>query len=167
MTRERDRRFYIAGPATGVRKQRFMFAAVSGEEVLNLARRRAWGLEVPWRVKSIRVTSVPKSKANASSEIALKPGQSHQAGQGEIMIQVDPSEKWKRKPGKKRRLILRERQRKIVQREEVKKKERESKEEAERDKRTRRNREKKVKRKMKEKALKAGVSAGSSGSGSK
>ncbi|PMD28682.1 hypothetical protein NA56DRAFT_675740 [Hyaloscypha hepaticicola] len=142
VTRERDRRFYIAEPATGERKQRFVFAAVSGEEVLNLARRRAWGLEVPWRVKAIRY------------------------GQGEVLIQVHPSEKGKRKPGKKRRIVLRERQRKVVQREEAKKRERERGEEAEREKRTRRNRVKKVKRKMKEKALKAGVSAGASGSGS-
>ncbi len=168
MTRERDRRFYIAEPAAGERKQRFAVAALSGEEVLDLARRRAWGLEVPWRVKAIRVTSVPKSKADASSDphLALKTGSSLQSGQGEVMISVDPGEKGKRKPGKKRRIILRERQRKVVQREEAKKMERESREEAEREKRTRRNREKKVKRKMKEKALKAEAPAGASGSGS-
>lgn len=178
VTRERDRRFYIAEPATGERKQRFVFAAVSGEEVLNLARRRAWGLEVPWRVKAIRVTStststsVPKSKSkvNASLDLHLhlasKTGHSLEYGQGEVLIQVHPSEKGKRKPGKKRRIVLRERQRKVVQREEAKKRERERGEEAEREKRTRRNRVKKVKRKMKEKALKAGVSAGASGSGS-
>jgi hypothetical protein len=168
VTRERDRRFYIAEPVTGERKERFAVAAVSGEEVVRLARRRAWGLEVPWRVTAIRVTStsVAKVKANASSNLALKTGQSLQCGQGEVEVEVDPGEKGKGKPGKKRRIILRERRRKAVQREEAKREERESKEEAEREKRTRRNREKKVKRKMKEKASKAGVPAGASGSGS-
>ena len=95
-----------------MRKERFAFAALSGEDVLSLARRRAWGLEVPWRVRAIRVTSVAKSKADASSNLALKSGHSLQSGQGEVRIEVDPSEKGKRKPGKKRRIILRERQRK-------------------------------------------------------
>jgi hypothetical protein len=168
VTRERDRRFYIAEPATGERKEGFAFAALSGEDVSDLARRRAWGLEVPGRVRAIRVisTSVAKVKANASSNLALKSGHSLQYGQGEVEVEVDPGEKGKGKPGKKRRIILRERQRKVVEREEAKRKERESKEEAEREKRTRRNREKKVKRKMKEKASKAGVPAGATGSGS-
>jgi len=166
VTRERDRGFYIAEPATGERKEGFALAAVSGEEVLRLARRRAWGLEVPWRVRAIRVASVAKLKADACSNLALRTGHSVQYGQGEVEVEVDPGEKGKGKPGKKRRIILRERQRKVVQREEAKRKERESKEEAEREKRTRRNREKKVKRKMKEKASKAGVPAGVTGSGS-
>jgi hypothetical protein len=77
----------------------------------------------------------------------------------------------KTKPGKKRRIILREKARRKQSIEETKRVERERREEAERLKRTRRNREKKVKRKMKMKASKAGdgdgtaISAEESGSG--
>jgi hypothetical protein len=141
VTRERDRRFYIAEPATGERKEGFAFAALSGEDVSDLARRRAWGLEVPWRVRAIRVASVAKTlKRKPSSNLALKIGHSLQYGQGEVEVEVDPGEKGKGKPGKKRRIILRERRRKVVQREEAKRTERES--------------------------SKAGVPAGASGSGS-
>jgi hypothetical protein len=109
---------------------------------------RHWGLEVPWRVKSITVKSSKKL-----------------AGSREVLVEVrqDADEASKKKPGKKRRIILREKKREIEKREEQKRKEKENKEEAEREKRTRRNREKKVKKKMKEKALKAGNGVGTGG----
>jgi hypothetical protein len=124
-------------------RARFHFAAVSGEEVLRGRMRRNWGLEVPWRVRILRGTS--------TSALGLKV-----EVRGTVTAQsADGVSERRRKPGKKRRVILRERRRKIEAREEARRKEREGKEEAEREKRTRRNREKKVKRKMKEKALKA------------
>jgi hypothetical protein len=141
--RERDRAFYIAAKAEGEARARFQFAALSGEDVLQGMKRRNWGLEVPWRVRILRGTSL--SALGQKVEV-----------RGIVTAQsADGASERRRKPGKKRRVILRERKRKIEAREEAKRKEREGKEEAEREKRTRRNREKKVKRKMKEKALKA------------
>lgn len=137
--RERDRGFYIAARAQGEAKERYAFAARSGEEVVRGSRARNWGLEVPWRVAVLRASSLRKEGKEAVA----------------VTVGADQRGDVKKKPGKKRRIVLRERRRKNLAQEERKRKETESKEEAEREKKTRRNREKKVKRKMKEKALKA------------
>ncbi|KAH8771557.1 hypothetical protein F5882DRAFT_300882 [Hyaloscypha sp. PMI_1271] len=141
--RERDRAFYIAEKAEGEARTRFQFAALSGDDVLQGMKRRNWGLEVPWRVRVLQGTST------------LTLGQKAEVRSTVTAQSADAVSEGRKKPGKKRRVILRERRRKIEAREKAKRKEREGKEEAEREKRTRRNREKKVKRKMKEKALKA------------
>jgi hypothetical protein len=117
---------------------------VSGEDVLKAGKKKAWGLEVPWRV-TVLLQSSPSSKS--------KPTQLSKQREGE--------DGKKTKPNKKRRIILRERKKKKDSADEARRKEREVKEEAEREKKTRRNREKKVKRKLKEKAKKEeGVSVG-------
>ncbi|PMD42940.1 hypothetical protein L207DRAFT_579810 [Hyaloscypha variabilis F] len=142
--RERDKSFYIAPPLIGEARAQIEEICVSGEEVLSGARGRNWGLEVPWRVSVVSVSG-PRSRSQRS-EKHKKEEEGDKLG--------------RKKPGKKRRIILRERQRKREATEAAKKLEREKKEEAEREKRTRRNREKKVKRKMKEKGLKGGESSG-------
>ncbi len=125
--------------------------------------KRAWGLEVPWRVRTIRVTSLPKPSkskskpAGTASEIA-----SEVRLDAVIGVEVSEEGKKKTKPSKKRRIILREKARKRSAAEEARRKIAESKEEAEREKKTRRNREKKVKRKMKEKAKKGDTVCGAS-----
>jgi hypothetical protein len=148
---ERDRRFYFAEKATGERKRGFEHCAVDGEDVLRLSRGRNWGLEVPWRVSVIRMSG--KWKDAGGKELRGR----------EKGMEGDEEGKRKR-PGKKRRIILRERKKKSVEdaekrklEEERKRVEREAREEMEREKRTKRNREKKVKRKMKEKMKKAGA----------
>jgi hypothetical protein len=141
VVRERNRRHYFAEHADGDRRRGFETMALSGEEVLSRARRRAWGLEVPWRVRTVKVAGKKRGGEAGDTVIGV---------QG---IERDPT---KRRPGKKRRIILRERKKSREKLQEQKKAEKEKKEEAEREKRTRRNREKKVKRKMKEKAKKAG-----------
>jgi hypothetical protein len=114
--------------------------------------RRNWGLEVPWRVRIITTSSLPAKRSN-----------------DEVLVDVNTlrePESRKTKPGKKRRILLREKRRKkesIVAR---KRAEQERREEAEREKKTRRNREKKVKRKMKEKAKKSSTLGVEEGSGS-
>jgi hypothetical protein len=137
--RNRNRSYYFTGAIGDERKAQFASAAISGEDVLKGKDTRYWGLEVPWRVKVLRVVH--------GGQKTVENHRLRDAANG------NPEEK-KKKPGKKRRIILRERMKKKQAREEAKKKEKESKEEAEREKRTRRNREKKVKRKAKEKAMK-------------
>jgi hypothetical protein len=147
---ERDRRFYFAEKATGERKRGFEHCAVGGEDVLRLSTGRNWGLEVPWRVKVIRMSG--KWKDAGGKEL-----RGEEKG-------VKGDEGKRKRPGKKRRIILRERKKKSIEdaekrklEEERKRFEREAREEMEREKRTKRNREKKVKRKMKEKMKKSGV----------
>ncbi|RAL67435.1 hypothetical protein DID88_008190 [Monilinia fructigena] len=81
--------------------------------------------------------------------------ESKDTGDGKSHGELDSNGEKKRKPGKKMRIILREREEKSQAQEEAIAKEKESKEEAERERRARKNREKKVRRKAKEKALKA------------
>lgn len=143
---ERDRAHYFATPATGDRKIGFETMAVSGETVLAWRNIRARGLEVPWRVNVIKIHSSSELKPDGFTQV-------------NITVEDEDKERKKCKPNKKRRVILREKQRKKEKAEEEKRKRNEGKEAAEREKKTRLNRAKKVKRKMKEKAIKAGDGA--------
>jgi len=149
---KRNPKYYFAEKAVGERKWRFEAAALTGEQVRELSKQRAWGLEVPWRVTVLKTAG--KSKGVAPTIPA----------EGQVV--VDSGDETKRKrPGKKRRVILRQRKKKKEELEAKKKREKELKDETEKEKRTRRNREKKVKRKMKEKAKKAeGAVEGAAGS---
>jgi len=120
----------------------FESAAISGDEILRRRGDRAWGLEVPWRVRILKVYE--KLKTGQKGEKAVK------------VLEEAVDEKKRKKPGKKRRIVLRQRKKKIEEDKERRRKEREQKEETEKEKWTRRNREKKVKRRLKEKAKKAG-----------
>lgn len=138
--RLRDPRVFFVERAVGDRKARFEAVAVSGEEVKQNSGKRAWGLEVPWRVRVLRVTekgTIQPSTFDANED------------------EADGEDIKKRRPGKKRRVILRCRKK---LRDEMAKKRQldlESKQEAEKEKRTRKNREKKVKKRLKEKAKKS------------
>jgi hypothetical protein len=146
---QRELGYFIVGKAEGERKRGFEVAALTGEDVLSLSKRRAWGLEVPWRVRVLRVP-------------AKRKGDTADGGQKEnveVGIEEGHEEGKRKRPGKKRRIFLRERKKKRDTLVEQRKKEKEAKEEAEREKKTRKNREKKVKKKMKEKAKKAGAEA--------
>ncbi|CZR60288.1 uncharacterized protein PAC_10184 [Phialocephala subalpina] len=156
--RPRPRSYYFATPASEERRKEYTLAALSGDQILNLSKTRAWGLEVPWRVKVLKVASSTKIKPASTSTSSLEPAIRIEA-QDEDQAQAGK----KTKPGKKRRIILREKKRKKEAAEEGRKKREEEKEAAEREKRTRRNREKKVKRKLKEKAKKAGAGNGFEG----
>ncbi|KAF4624317.1 hypothetical protein G7Y89_g13855 [Cudoniella acicularis] len=143
----RKHTYYFAEKASGDKKKRIESVALTGEEVAELARRRAWGLECPWRVRVLRVSAQStKSKSKAGETV-----------EGKVeCVDINEEEGEKRKqPGKKRRIILREREKKKKEERERKLKEKELMEETEREKRTRRNREKKVKKRLKEKAKKA------------
>lgn len=133
----RDPRVFALPPAEGQRKEGFEHMAVTGEEVFQRSRRRAWGLEVPWRVKVIG-KRIPLAVMNIT---AIKVGQ-------------EKTGRKKTKPNKKGRILLRERAKKedeIARRTKI---EENSREEAEREKKSRKNREKKLKKRAKEKQTK-------------
>jgi hypothetical protein len=155
----RDHKFYISAKAHGEELARFKSSAVSGEDVLKAGEKRAWGLEVPWRVTVLQSTAKPNPSSNSKpTKISISesnPGTKARKEGKEREKRVEAEKKTK--PNKKRRIILRERKKKKDSAEEARRREREEREEKEREKKTRRNREKKVKRKLKEKAKKAGV----------
>ncbi|KAH6684642.1 hypothetical protein B0J14DRAFT_646541 [Halenospora varia] len=138
----REPTYYFASKAEGDEKWKFDNVALTGEQVKGLSKRRAWGLEVPWRVRVLKVVGA-KLKLQADGAIT-----------GKVETIVEGEDEKRKRPGKKRRIILRERKKRRELLAEQKRKEQELKEETEKEKRTRRNREKKVKRKLKEKAKK-------------
>ncbi|PGG95815.1 hypothetical protein AJ79_09852 [Helicocarpus griseus UAMH5409] len=128
--------------------QQFMEAAVSGDAVLE-AKNDAWpGCHMPWRVVHLKTT--PSKKPSGSSGPS-KPANSTLINQSAI-AKVPKSRK---KPGKKRRIVIRQRLAAAK-----------TAEEADREKRTRRNREKKIKRRQKEREKKAALREGGSERGS-
>lgn len=143
--------------ASGSRLEQFLCAALKGEDVYKESRRRNWGLEVPWRVTTIKG---PSAKRGATSTSKANQELSKILQEQDDGVEGESKKKSKLKPNKKRRIVLRERVKKVEAEREKRKREELLKEENEREKRTRKNREKKVKRKAK---LKAGTAAGTAG----
>ncbi|CZT05620.1 hypothetical protein WAI453_004895 [Rhynchosporium graminicola] len=161
--RSRPISHYIVDTADGAKRAQWEYAAVSGEDVLRGQERRAWGLEVRWRVRVLKNGElvVPSRDYFSESFASLKPMSGFRGDQDQS------SEKKKVKPNKKRRIILRvqARKRELAEEsrkkaEEMERKTREEKEEAAKEKKIRLNREKKMKRKLKEKARKAEAGGG-------
>ncbi|EGS17221.1 uncharacterized protein CTHT_0065390 [Thermochaetoides thermophila DSM 1495] len=142
--------YYIRGELTPEQKAQIQHAAVSGRDVLTAARQRAWGLELPWRVTTIRVAvggTPGKAGTTSTSRGAAQTIAAVEEGEG------DGQEKKKKKkcrPGKKTRIALRKRD----QKRRVEEAKKLSKEEYLREKKKRLNREKKLKRRAKEKEKK-------------
>lgn len=130
---------------------------MSAETVWRLREQRAWALEKPWRVTVIRTGSTPISRSAAAVAAKLIDTQS-----------AEGDEKTKRaKPNKKRRVVVRIRERAISEKLEAERlrRARDEVEKATRgvedaEKRTARNRERKVKRREREKRKKAAAAAG-------
>ncbi|TVY41699.1 hypothetical protein LSUB1_G003163 [Lachnellula subtilissima] len=67
--RKRDLAYYFAEKAVGEQKWQFESAALSGEDILDLAKRRAWGLEVPWRVTVLKTSVKSKTAGGAADKM--------------------------------------------------------------------------------------------------
>ncbi|EEH05739.1 conserved hypothetical protein [Histoplasma capsulatum G186AR] len=120
-------------------KQGFVDAAVSGETILEGANSGVWpGCHLPWRV--IHLKTVPSQ--NKQNEPTDSPHTTAVTLLDPLAVSKAP--KSRKKPGKKRRIILRQRLAAAK-----------TAEADEREKRTRRNREKKIKRRQKERERKA------------
>lgn len=146
---------YFAGEPTAEQRERYRLAAVTYEDILREAKKRAWGLEVPWRVTEIKlkpkIAKTPRSSTVCSGATTTTTPTTTTAVPGE-----DISEKRKR-PGKKRRIAMRIKAKAAKEKEEQKL----TKEEHLKEKKKRLNREKKLKRRQKEKEKKlAGGGAG-------
>ncbi|KAK0614109.1 hypothetical protein B0T14DRAFT_570083 [Immersiella caudata] len=143
---QRPTSFYVRGELTPEELERFKSAAVNGADVIAEARKRAWGLEVPWRVTEI-VVSTGRKQHRTSAQAATASGT--KATEGE------PGKR--KRPGKKQRIKLRKEEK--SKKEDEKKKM--TKEEHLKEKKKRLNREKKIKRRQKEKEKKAAMKGGS------
>ncbi|KAL6910934.1 hypothetical protein GGI43DRAFT_29436 [Trichoderma evansii] len=139
MIRGRPLSYYLVTDLSPEKKQQYEMAAVSGEDVIERSKVRAWGLELPWRVTNIKVTR--------------KAGRR----EGEAVAHVEDDQPTKRKrPGKKRRTAMRIKARAKAQAEEAAKQKMAEKEEHVKDKKKRMNRLKKLRRRAKKKTEKGG-----------
>ncbi|KAL7903564.1 hypothetical protein HDV63DRAFT_364430 [Trichoderma sp. SZMC 28014] len=138
MIRGRPLSYYLVTDLSAEKKQQYEMAAVSGEDVIERSKVRAWGLELPWRVTTIKATS--------------------KRGRGaEAVAHVEDDQPAKRKrPGKKRRTAMRIKARAKAQAEEAAKQKMVEKEEHVKDKKKRLNRLKKLRRRAKKKTEKGG-----------
>lgn len=146
--------YYVAGAPDAAALQRFRHAAVEPDHILaDAERRRCWGLERPWRVVRVGVSGkVLRGLMDGSSPSTKE--------------EDDAETKKKRRPGKKRRIVLRTRAKAEKEKAEAARKFLEGKEEHLKAKKQRLNREKKLKRRAKDKEKKAaagGVAASDAG----
>lgn len=136
---------YIAAAPDAAALANLRHSAVSSDFLLADAGRRRWGLERPWRVLRISVSGKPLKDAWST----------------ETKEDDDADTKKKRRPGKKRRIMLRTRVKAEKEKAEAARKFAETKEEHLKAKKQRLNREKKHKRRAKDKEKKA--AAGTTG----
>lgn len=135
--------FYVRGELSPEEREWFRNATVSYEDLVKAAGQRAWGLEVPWKVT--RVTVKPGKGTDTAVEVRVSKGSAEH-------VEADSGKR--KRPGKKRRIALRtkDKARKAKQEELGKKKV--EKEEHLKEKKKRLNREKKLKRRQKEREKK-------------
>ncbi|KAM5342594.1 hypothetical protein ACJ41O_013560 [Fusarium nematophilum] len=122
--------YYVVTNVSAQQKQEYAVAAVSGDHVLARSHGRAWGLELPWKVTTIRVTR------------KLKPGET--AGN-----EADEDGKRKRRPGKKQRISERKRAKVRDEKKQAESQRLLQKEEHIKDKKKRLNRLKKLRKRAK------------------
>jgi hypothetical protein len=148
---ERPRSFYLATKASPDEKQQYEFAAVTGDQVLEMSRLRWWGMEYPWRVTHITTALTETKKGGGENGVTdSKDGQ-----QG--------TETKRRRPGKKRRIAMRNKERVKKSKAEVAAKKAEEKEEHIKEKKKRLNRLKKLRKRAKNKEQKLAQGGGEGG----
>ncbi|KAI1171247.1 hypothetical protein F4777DRAFT_566181 [Nemania sp. FL0916] len=138
----RPQSYYIAGATSPEKESEYRSVAVSAEYLLMDAGRRRWGLEKPWRV-----IHIDPDCDSASSGLNL-----HQA---QAVEEPGGTKKKRTRPGKKRRILLRVREKAVREREEAAQKQALEKEQHVQEKKKRLNRERKLKRRQKEREKKA------------
>lgn len=135
--------YYLAGEPTSEQLQKYRVSAVAGEDIVLGARKRAWGLERPWRVIKITLPG------NLSSPT----GSDEKGNPAPISGDGEKADKRKR-PGKKRRIAMRTKAKAEKEKRDAEEKQKVSKVEHLAEKKKRLNREKKLKRRAKEREKK-------------
>ena len=124
--------------------ERIRVSALTGHEVVEAARQRAWAFEKPWRV--VRILLPARTK--------LRHGPAASTGSKEEGTADGQPDKRKR-PGKQRRIATRKREKATKEKEAEEREKCVTKEERLKEKKKRLNREKKLKRRQKDKDKKA------------
>ncbi|KAH7032929.1 uncharacterized protein B0I36DRAFT_382898 [Microdochium trichocladiopsis] len=142
--------YYIAAEPSPDDRERYRAAAVSHEYLLADAGRSRWGIEKPWKVTTITITT-KKTKDGKEKLMGTVAGNQPRTGR-------------RTRPGKKRRIILRTREKAKKEKEVVAKQQAVDREQHLLEKKKRLNRQKKLKRRAKAKGQKKeGVDAGGEG----
>ncbi|KAL1601539.1 hypothetical protein SLS60_006454 [Paraconiothyrium brasiliense] len=136
---KKPRGYYFAEEVTSEKDKQYRAAAVTGSDVLNMAKVPWPACALPWKVQTITPAGLKK--------IVL-------VGHPPALVEVEENIKKKTRKGKKSRIALRKKTQATNDKQAEQARLAQEKEEAEREKRTRRNREKKVKRKAREQAKK-------------
>lgn len=144
---------YVASQPDAATRERLAFAAVSGDEVLAMARRRNWGLELPWRVMHISAADGAGGTLKSTAEMMAAEADGGR-GHAHLGVTHSLSANKKKRPGKKTRIAQRTKARKLKAKAEVEEAERRAKEAHLRDKKKRLNRSKKLRRREKEREKK-------------
>lgn len=133
--------YYVVTNLSAKERLEYDFAAVSGDEILARSKTRSWGMEMPWKVTTIRVTRKARPEDTKAKDEAKR-----------------------RRPGKKQRISLRKKAKVKEEKQQAAAQKLIEKEEHIKDKKKRMNRLKKLRRRAKDKEKKQGGDAGA-GSG--
>ncbi|KAK0392390.1 hypothetical protein NLU13_1885 [Sarocladium strictum] len=145
LVRRRPQSYYLITTISEEQKRRYAAAAVTADEILQRAKQRSWGLELPWKV--IHASS------NGKLNSAYETGQAASAREG------------KGRPGKKKRIAMRTKARAAMEQAKLASAKMAEKEEHIKDKKKRLNRAKKLRRRAKAREQKAGGGGGGEDSG--
>ncbi|KND93950.1 hypothetical protein TOPH_01793 [Tolypocladium ophioglossoides CBS 100239] len=137
---QRPTSYFLVTDIPAELKRQYEFAAVSGEDVLDRSCWRSWGLELPWKVTA-KITTTRKA-------------QPVYEGTETGRIEEAPDATKRKRPGKKRRIALRTKERAKRAQEETVAKKQMDKEEHMKDKKKRLNRLKKLRKRAKDKEKK-------------
>ncbi|KAI1138840.1 hypothetical protein F5Y05DRAFT_382583 [Hypoxylon sp. FL0543] len=132
--------YYLASEPSPEAAKEYRMAAVSADYLFQDAKKRRWGLEKPWRVTTITI-STNKKIATPGSSIGT----------------VETGRPKKKRPGKKRRIILRVREQAKKEREEAAKQQLMDKEQYLQEKKKRLNKAKQLRRRAKAREKKQNV----------
>lgn len=135
--RRRPESYYLATRISEEQRRMFAEAATSADQILERAKCRSWGLELPWKVT--HTTSSTRSKD-------VDDGQEEKKSRG--------------RPGKKKRIAMRTKARSAAEKAKSESEKMAEKEEYMKEKKKKMNRIKKLKRKAREKEKKAGAAGG-------
>ncbi|KAJ4389206.1 hypothetical protein N0V93_006669 [Gnomoniopsis smithogilvyi] len=143
---ERPSSYYFAGEPTPEQLQMYRQSALAGDDIVLGARKRAWGLERPWRI--IRIGGPARSLQTPSVK-----GLNVKVRTATPIVEEVDQQKRKR-PGKKRRIATRIKAKAEKEKREAAERQKMTKEEHLKEKKKRLNREKKLKRRAKEREQK-------------
>ena len=137
---------YLVAEVPARLKMQYDYAAVSGEDIMARSSQRFWGQELPWKVRNVSMVRTADGKVD------------------DKVASDDDGLARRKRPGKKRRIALRTKERAQKERREAAAKRGTEKEDHLKDKKKRMNRLKKLRRRAKDREKKMGVKGDAEGS---